>query len=84
MLRPGVGPWTRNLSVELETHVPSADSWAALHQARRRYATAMMHRRDTDPGAPGYHAAVHEVGVAWAQVKRWERATQALRPPVSR
>ncbi len=56
--------------------MPVSDPWAALHQARRRYAEAIMRRRTVAPGEPGYHEAVHEVGVAWAQVKRWERATQ--------
>lgn len=56
--------------------MPVSDPWAALHQARRRYAEAIMRRRMVAPGQPGYHEAVHEVGVAWAQVKRWERATQ--------
>lgn len=56
--------------------MPVSDPGAALHQARRRYAEAIMRRRSIPPGQPGYHEAVHEVGVAWAQVKRWERATQ--------
>jgi hypothetical protein len=56
--------------------VPVSDPWAALYQARRRYAEAIMRRRMLVPGQPGYHEAVHEVGVAWALVRRWERATR--------
>lgn len=61
--------------------MPVSDPWAALDQARRRYADAVARRRQVNPGDPGYHEAVHEVGVAWAQVKRWERATQQTPPP---
>ena len=60
--------------------MPASDPWAALTLARRRYAEALAKRRSTQPGAPGYHEAVHEVGVAWAQVKRWERAIERARP----
>jgi hypothetical protein len=62
--------------------VPVPDPLAALHRARRRYAEAIMRRRLVEPGQPGYHKAVHEVGVAWALVKRWERA--AGPPPTTR
>ena len=60
--------------------MPISDPWGALHHARRRYAEALMRRRRFAPGEPGYHEAVHEVGVAWALVRRWERVVRQQRP----
>jgi hypothetical protein len=36
-----------------------------------------------DPRQPGYHQAVHRVGVAWTAVKHWEReiAKRGTDPP---
>lgn len=60
--------------------MPVSDPWAALFLARRRYADAIARRQAVRPGEPGYREAVHEVGVAWAQVKRCERTIGAIRP----
>jgi hypothetical protein len=64
-----------------ELTVSVSDPWAALRLARRRYAEALARRRSLEPGEPGYRDAVHELGVAWAQVRRWERETQARTDP---
>lgn len=59
--------------------MPTSDPWEALRLARRRYAEALARRRTLEPGMDGYREAVHEVGVAWAQVRRWERVTREPR-----
>lgn len=60
--------------------MPVSDPWASLALSRRRYADAIARRHAVRPGEPGYRQAVHEVGVAWAQVRRWERATGSAIP----
>jgi hypothetical protein len=47
--------------------------------ARTAYADALAHRDATRPGDPGYHDAVLTVGLAWSQLRYWER--RAAAPP---
>lgn len=49
-------------------------------EAEQRYARALATRAIVRPGEPGYHDAVHEVGVAWALLARIERERRPAVP----
>ncbi|MFN8623641.1 MAG: hypothetical protein U0869_23115 [Chloroflexota bacterium] len=50
-----------------------------LNVAQQGYAAALERRGALQPGDPGYHRAVHEVGVRWTQLVRLERAARTVR-----
>lgn len=50
-----------------------ADPFVALAAARRHHADAGARKAAALPGSAEYHRAVHELGVAWNQVRYWEQ-----------
>lgn len=54
--------------------MPSRDPTHELAAARRRYERAVTAVNDTTPGTQEYRKAVHEVGVAWGLMQRWQHA----------